>query len=134
MESTHLGKSAYGKWRSNFEQILQDSAEVLPKGTRSTLSCKPPRAFSGIFSVTPDGLPLVGPTDCKGLYCAVAIWVTHAYGARILADMLSNESEKSDQWIVDALDPTRFTVGDPELLKSKAAATYNDVYNKAARR
>ena len=39
-------------------------------------------AFNGMFSFTPDGLPILGESlDVRGMWSAEAVWVTHAGGA-----------------------------------------------------
>lgn len=135
VNSTNLGSTAYGDWKPDFESILRTSASVIPDETLKDFTFTPKQAFNGIFSVTPDGMPLVGSTGYKGLYCAVAVWVTHAYGsAKLLADILSKKLDEKDQWLVESLNPQRFEGQDKDTLKSKAASTYNDVYNTTSRK
>jgi len=53
-------------------------------------------AFNGLFSFTPDGMPLLGPdARYKNLWFAEAVWITHGAGVgRIMAD-----------WLVDGHPP-----------------------------
>lgn len=53
-------------------------------------------AFNGMFSFTPDGLPLLGPAaGVGGLWVAEAVWITHAAGAgKAIAEcMVGGDSE-----------------------------------------
>ena len=92
----------------------------------------PYKALNAMFSVTPDGLPFAGGIpQSPGLFAAVAIWVTHAAGvARLVADLVSGEKlGESDIKFLDAFSPLRFEGQDPDILKSRALGTYNDIYN-----
>ena len=48
-------------------------------------------SFNGMFSFTPDGLPILGPhPEVDGLWLAEAIWITHAGGAgRAIAEWMT---------------------------------------------
>ncbi|WVR06173.1 hypothetical protein IAU60_003203 [Kwoniella sp. DSM 27419] len=128
-EHTH---SAYGEWDDSFDQVLEDGYALLPDAVAGTF--KGGRKFNGLFSVTPDGLPLVGQVD-QGVYCAVGIWVTHAAGsAQLLADQLLGRAKDADKTLREALDPKRFeghtSVEALAELEQRALAKYNDIYNK----
>lgn len=84
--------------------------------------------INGVFSVTPDNLPLLGPVPgVEGLWLAAAIWVTHAAGsARLLLQMMRGESYDKD--MAQALDPARFRNGDAQALQETALRQYNDIY------
>lgn len=86
------------------------------------------KLINGVFSVTPDNLPLIGPVPgVEGLWLAAAIWVTHAAGsARLLLQMLRGESH--DENMAHALDPARFRDGDVQALHETALRQYNDIY------
>jgi glycine cleavage system aminomethyltransferase T/glycine/D-amino acid oxidase-like deaminating enzyme len=49
-------------------------------------------AFNGMFSFTPDGMPLLGPhPDVDGLWLAEAVWITHAGGVgRAIAEWMTH--------------------------------------------
>ncbi|KAG9757241.1 FAD dependent oxidoreductase, partial [Aureobasidium melanogenum] len=83
----------------------------------------------GVFSVTPDNMPLLGPVaGIHGLWMAVAIWVTHAAGcARMLEKMMLGKIY--DEEIARDLDPARFAGGNAEELERTALKQYNDIYN-----
>jgi sarcosine oxidase len=88
--------------------------------------------FNSLFQVTPDGYPLVGRVE-GGVYAAIGVWVTHAYGAAgVLADMIleelgRGEMKDEDAEIRRALDPLRFAGQD---VVREALGTYNDIYNR----
>jgi len=86
------------------------------------------KLINGVFSVTPDNLPLLGPVPgVEGLWLAAAIWVTHAAGsARLLLQMLRGETYDAD--MARALDPARFRNGDVKALHETALRQYNDIY------
>jgi len=55
-------------------------------------------SFNGMFSFTPDGMPLLGPhPDVQGLWLAEAIWITHAGGAgRAIAEWMTHGAPSLD--------------------------------------
>ncbi|KAI5202309.1 FAD dependent oxidoreductase [Aureobasidium subglaciale] len=85
--------------------------------------------IGGVFSVTPDNMPLLGPVaEVNGLWMAVAIWVTHAAGcARLLEDMILGKGY--DEEIAEALDPGRFVGRSADELEHTALRQYNDIYS-----
>lgn len=94
-------------------------------------SAKTSHQLNGIFSMTPDGLPLVGPDEyLHGLWLAEAIWVTHAGGVgRFVADMIAGRPVDEDT--AAAMSPKRFQGHDvdSELHKASALSLYNDIYH-----
>lgn len=72
------------------EQSWQHVVELLP-GMRET---KLEDGFNGIFSFTPDGMPILGESkDVAGFWAAEAVWITHSAGVgRAMAE-----------WIVDGV-------------------------------
>ncbi|WWC62354.1 uncharacterized protein I303_104950 [Kwoniella dejecticola CBS 10117] len=129
------GQTAYGKWEDEFDSVLQDGYELLNDTMAKTFSVEAEGSerFNGLFSVTPDGMPLVGQIQ-DGMYCAVGVWVTHAAGsARLLAETLLGDGKKDDEWLRTALDPKRFdryTNEEKNDLEKRSLAKYNDIYNK----
>jgi len=54
-------------------------------------------AFNGMFSFTPDGMPIMGPSAVKGLWLAEAIWITHAGGAgKAIAEWMEDGAPEID--------------------------------------
>ncbi|OCF30984.1 N,N-dimethylglycine oxidase [Kwoniella heveanensis BCC8398] len=127
-------ETAYGKWEDSFDEVLANGYALLPNEVASTFMVEGGRKFNGLFSVTPDGLPLVGKVE-EGIYAGVGVWVTHAAGsARLLADELLGKAKDEDEALRKALDPRRFdgqiSEAEQKVLEQRALAKYNDIYNK----
>lgn len=85
--------------------------------------------LNGIFSMTPDGLPLLGPLDgFDGLWLAEAVWVTHAGGiGKVAAElMLDGHSTTVDARQFDA---NRFAGVDVSQVRKRSLELYNDIYH-----
>ncbi|KAF7550313.1 hypothetical protein G7Z17_g5798 [Cylindrodendrum hubeiense] len=98
--------TAIGNWIPDFDDPLKTAISFLPEATGQEF--KSGKSFNGIFSMTPDNMPLAGKvTSVDGLYLAVAVWVTHAAGTAKFITKILNEHEV-DQDSRDALEPERF--------------------------
>ncbi|MFJ4036124.1 NAD(P)/FAD-dependent oxidoreductase [Streptomyces griseoluteus] len=86
------------------------------------------RRLNGVFAMTPDELPLVGPASgVPGLWFAEASWVTHAGGVgRQLAHMLLDTGDL----LVDParLAPDRFASWTDQWIQETALAHYQGIY------
>ena len=110
----------------DFEFCRAEAARLLPAITDLPLE----GAFNGVFSFTPDGGPMLGPSPrLDGFWAAQAIWVTASAGcAEVLADwMITGDPGVATQ----ELDFARF---DPALLsdqwiRERAAEAYDEVYD-----
>ncbi|KAJ5889097.1 hypothetical protein N7495_009138 [Penicillium taxi] len=133
-------RAAIGAWPSDFEQVLSEAASYLENGQEFLLSgpsanLEEKRPFNGIFSVTPDNLPLAGEVPgISNLWLCAAIWVTTAAGT---AQLISREIcrgtkqvDPQDEVLLKALSPSRFQGLDPSLLETQALRKYNDIYNR----
>lgn len=82
--------------------------------------------FNGIFSMTPDNMPLVGNiAPIGGLYMAAAVWVTHTAGAvKFLTQILRGEEVVENTKL--GLNPARFQGRCMEILKQESLDGYND--------
>ncbi|KAH7136251.1 FAD dependent oxidoreductase [Dactylonectria macrodidyma] len=118
--------TAIGDWVNDFESPLNTAISFLPKPARKEfLSGK---SFNGIFSMTPDNMPLAGKVQSvDGLYLAVAVWVTHAAGTAKFITKMLNEQEV-DQGSQDALQPERFHGQDFSMLQEQSLCGYNEIY------
>ncbi|KAE8150701.1 N,N-dimethylglycine oxidase [Aspergillus avenaceus] len=116
--------TAIGDWIENFDGTLSHAAQFIPEETQIV----PREKFNGIFSMTPDNMPLVGNIpSVGGLYMAAAVWVTHAAGtAKLLTQML--EGQAVDETIRRALDPSRFQGRDMATLTQESLNGYNNIY------
>jgi len=88
------------------------------------------RAFNGLFSFTPDGGPLLGPSNAiKGVWIAQAVWVTASAGvAQVVADWMTTGHPGID---TADLDVARFDAQllSPEFGKQKGLESYDEVYD-----
>ena len=119
-----LGLSAEKPWTSEFDAPVGRAIGLLPVSSRFTPEIK----LNGVFSMTPDNLPLVGRTNVAGLWLAEAIWVTHSLGcAEFVADLIDGTDRPAAE--VGLLNPMRFAGIDTRLLQSRALRLYNDIYS-----
>ncbi|GAA2092089.1 GcvT family protein [Brevibacterium salitolerans] len=110
----------------DFEFCRSEVARVLPAVADLPLEDE----FNGVFSFTPDGGPMLGPSpQLEGFWAAQAIWVTQSAGcAQVLADWIVSGNPGLD---THELDFARF---DPALLsdawiRGRAAEAYDEVYD-----
>ena len=110
----------------NFDQAFEYARELLPALNSVELD----KRLNGIFSFTPDGMPIMGESsNVKGLWVAAAIWITHAGGVgKTMAEwMTSGETE----WDLRECDIARF---EPHALKDRyvhlrSMQQYREVYD-----
>ncbi|WP_029629564.1 GcvT family protein [Yaniella halotolerans] len=88
------------------------------------------RSFNGIFSFTPDGGPLLGPSNTvTGVWIAQAVWVTASAGvAQVVADWITTGEPGID---TSHLDLARFDTKllSPEFGRQKGLEAYDEVYD-----
>lgn len=87
---------------ADFGSALAEARPLVPAFRQAS----PGRRLNGVFALTPDELPLVGPVaEAPGLWVAEASWVTHAAGVgRQVAAMLLETGRP-------AVDPARLAPG-----------------------
>ncbi|CEI40061.1 hypothetical protein FVEN_g2312 [Fusarium venenatum] len=119
-------ESATGSWVDWFEQPLKFATDLLPPAAADVF--KDSRKFNGIFSMTPDNMPLAGKVkSIDGLYMSVAVWVTHGAGtSKFLVDII--DGKEVDNKTIEALDPERFRGQDFSELEQKSLQGYNSIY------
>ncbi|MFF0724241.1 NAD(P)/FAD-dependent oxidoreductase [Streptomyces sp. NPDC004134] len=119
-----LGVRAEEPWPGEpFDGAVAAALALLPPAHRFT----PAVRLNGVFSVTPDNLPLLGPfTGLPGLWSATAIWVTHAAGAAAaLAESMDGGEPGAG---LAALAPDRFAGEPAGELRRRALRHYRDIY------
>lgn len=86
--------------------------------------------FNGIFSFTPDGLPLVGESpDVRGFWTAEAVWFTHSAGvSREVAEWLVNGAPTLDMHECDLNRFERHQLTDA-YIRSRGIQNYVEVYD-----
>ncbi|RFU30493.1 hypothetical protein B7463_g5862, partial [Scytalidium lignicola] len=116
--------TAIGNWIEDFNATLEQACNLLSIGKNLI----PEKKFNGIFSMTPDNLPLVGEVpSVNGLYMAAAVWVTHAAGtAKFITKLI--EGGAVDRRMKESLDPARFRGQEWSTLEEKSLKGYNDIY------
>jgi len=123
-----LGDGAEQPWPAEvFDPAVARALALLPAGHRFT----PEHRLNGVFSMTADNLPLLGPSETVGgLWIAEALWVTHAAGAaQALVQLMTGTTPAVDG--LDALRPDRFTGQPADELTDRALRLYRDIYATA---
>ncbi|MFF8659401.1 GcvT family protein [Streptomyces huasconensis] len=86
--------------------------------------------FNGVFSFTPDGMPLLGPSrTLRGFWLAEAVWVTHSAGvAKAVAEWMVDGRPSLD---LHECEPTRFEDAQrsPAYVAERGAQQFNEVYD-----
>lgn len=120
-----LGDHAERPWAGDlFDPAVARALALLPTPHRFT----PQRRLNGVFAMTPDNLPLLGPvSDVAGLWVAEAIWVTHAAGAAHALSQLMTDTP-TDIADLGALAPGRFAGRPTEELTESSLRLYRDIY------
>lgn len=110
----------------DFAYCWDEVLALLPEARGSTVQ----DGFNGVFSFTPDGGPVLGPSPrVQGAWVAQAVWVTQSAGAaQVVADWIVSGDPGID---THELDVNRF---DQEMLSrrfvvEKAAQSYDEVYD-----
>ncbi len=120
-----LGRRADRAWPGRlFDEAIARALNLLPERQRF----EPETKLNGVFSMTADNLPLIGPTKLvQGLWIGAAVWVTHAAGAAsVLAGWIAGEDARGE---LAALDPDRFTGESAQSLQKSALRLYRDIYS-----
>ncbi|MEV6428851.1 FAD-binding oxidoreductase [Nocardia sp. NPDC051463] len=118
--------SAEQPFRDNdFGDALAAATAMVPAFRNATRG----RHLNGVFALTPDELPLVGPAaGAPGLWIAEASWVAHAAGVgRQLANMLLGTGDLLVD--PDRLSPNRFAHWSDEKIRATALTNYQGIYN-----
>jgi glycine/D-amino acid oxidase-like deaminating enzyme len=125
----HGGRHGVGSYRHDPEPIEPetlsgatlplDEAKLGPALETGLVNGPYTEAFGGVYSLTPDGLPLAGPV-ADGLWLAAAVLVKYApaVGEAIARNLTGQEHD------ISALDPTRFDHLDPATMRRQALDTY----------
>ena len=125
----------------DFEPSWNAARALLP----ALADAKVERGVNGLFSFTPDGMPLLGETRVPGLWLAEAVWITHSAGvAQALASWMvdgvpslpepgAGPDGATEPVDVSAAHHDRF---DPALLapatvRSRACHAFDEVYDIA---
>ncbi|MBY0095098.1 FAD-dependent oxidoreductase [Priestia aryabhattai] len=110
----------------DFEKPWQDAIEFIPSLKQAGIR----KGINGIFSFTPDGMPLLGESQkVRGFWVAEAIWVTHSAGvAKQMAEWIVNGAPTLD---LELCDINRFDTyaQSPAYYKPRSIENYEKVYD-----
>ncbi|MET9437119.1 FAD-dependent oxidoreductase [Streptomyces sp. NPDC006551] len=118
--------SAYPFTPEDFAPSWEDCQALLPALAGTEID----EGFNGVFSFTPDGMPLLGETrSLRGFWLAEAVWVTHSAGvARAVAEWMVDGRPSID---VHECDLTRFedVQRSPAYVHERGAQQFVEVYD-----
>jgi glycine cleavage system aminomethyltransferase T len=126
----HPAGHAYAEMPSwpeeHFVRALRSTRELLPPVGRVAIA----ERLNGVFSFTPDGLPLIGETEqVRGLWVAVAVWITHAGGAgRLVAELMTGRTPFVDPREVDC-NRFRPFARTAAYVRTRGEQQYREVYD-----
>lgn len=111
-------------WDEQFTDVITSAQHLLQPALRRV----PEQRVNGVFAMTPDNLPFLGPhPKLSGVWLAQALWVTHAAGAaHALSDAMIEGTRLPSELAADRFghldDPTRHS------LREAALRLYRDIY------
>ncbi|MGK4909004.1 GcvT family protein [Streptomyces albus] len=110
----------------DFAPSWAETRRVLPALAGSRVE----EGFNGVFSFTPDGMPLLGESrTLRGFWLAEAVWVTHAAGAaRAVAELMTDGRATVDP---HECDPQRFEGAQrsPAYVRDRGERSFVEVYD-----
>ncbi|RYL94376.1 FAD-dependent oxidoreductase [Sporolactobacillus sp. THM7-4] len=110
----------------DFEKPWQDVLKLMPALNETKIK----RGINGIFSFTPDNMPLLGESQkVKGFWVAEALWVTHSAGAaKEVAEWMINGAPELD---LKSCDVNRFDTYalNPIYYKKRSIENYDLEYD-----
>ncbi|WP_328996176.1 FAD-dependent oxidoreductase [Kribbella sp. NBC_01245] len=111
----------------DFAPAWDETQALLP----STADAKIEEGINGVFSFTPDGMPLLGESpELSGFWVAEAVWVTHSAGVgRAVAEWLANGY--SESFDLHEFDVNRFEDYQlvPEYVLERDCQNFVEVYD-----
>ncbi|MFD7326709.1 FAD-dependent oxidoreductase [Streptomyces sp. NPDC059875] len=118
--------SSYPFTPEDFAPSWEDCRELLPALEGSEID----EGFNGVFSFTPDGMPLLGEArSLRGFWLAEAVWVTHSAGVtKAVAEWMVDGRPAID---VHECDLTRFEDAQrsPAYVHERGARQFVEVYD-----
>jgi glycine cleavage system aminomethyltransferase T/glycine/D-amino acid oxidase-like deaminating enzyme len=111
----------------DFEPAWKETQTLLP----ATQHAEVEEGINGLFSFTPDGMPLLGESkDVKGFWVAEAVWVTHSAGVgRAVAEWLANgycESFDLHECEVHRFEDFELV---PDYVRERNCQNFDEVYD-----
>jgi len=109
-----------------FAEPLEHARELMP----ALRGVEPVHSINGIFSFTPDGMPLLGESpQVRGLWVAAAVWITHAGGVgKTMAEWMTLGAP---EWDMRECDIARFHAHalEPSYVLARSSQQYREVYD-----
>jgi len=109
----------------DFSDAWQQAQRVIP----ILQGAKFQRAFNGMFAFSVDGYPILGESHIRGLWTAVASWITHAGGVgKSIAEWMVHGQTEWDmrQCHIHRFQPHQTTTAFTEVVTKK---NYREVYD-----
>ncbi len=105
IEESALSPTELPFTEDDFELQYEQALELMPE-ILSVEGAGIRHAINGLLSLTPDGMPLLGETEVKGVWSVAAIWIKEAPGiARAVAEWVTDGASEVD---VHGADVSRF--------------------------
>jgi glycine cleavage system aminomethyltransferase T/glycine/D-amino acid oxidase-like deaminating enzyme len=110
----------------DWERPWRDAVELLPALEGVELE----KPFNGLFSFTPDGMPLLGPSrEVRGFWVAEAVWITHSLGvARAMAEWLVEGRPSIDLRECDIHRFESYALS-PSYVQKRSSQSFQEVYD-----
>jgi glycine cleavage system aminomethyltransferase T/glycine/D-amino acid oxidase-like deaminating enzyme len=110
----------------DFEPAWRDARELLPALRDAEIR----EAMNGLFSFTPDGMPLIGESrEARGFWVAEAVWITHAMGvSRAVAEWMTSGVPSVDlrECDVHRFEPYALS---PSYVMTRGCQSFREVYD-----
>ena len=109
----------------DFSEAWQQAQRVVP----ILQGAKFQRAFNGMFAFSVDGYPIIGESHIRGLWTAVASWITHSGGVgKSVAEWMTHGQAEWDmrQCHIQRFQPHQTTASYTEVVTKK---NYREVYD-----
>ena len=110
----------------DFKQAWADATELVPALAETSWE----DSLNGLFSFTPDGLPLIGESRAvRGFWVAEAVWVTHSAGVgKVTAQWIAEGTPGMD---LRECDINRFEpfATSPSYVEARGCTQYDEVYD-----
>jgi glycine cleavage system aminomethyltransferase T/glycine/D-amino acid oxidase-like deaminating enzyme len=110
----------------DFKQAWADALELLPALRDAEMA----EARNGLFSFTPDGMPLIGESrDVRGFWVAEAVWITHSAGVgKATAEWIATGAPSLDLRECDLARFDSFAYS-PAYVIARGCQQYDEVYD-----
>ncbi len=110
----------------DFKQAWADAIELVPALAQTSWE----DSLNGLFSFTPDGLPLIGESRIvRGFWVAEAVWVTHSAGVgKVTAEWIAEGTPGMDLRECDIYRFEPFATS-PSYVEARGCTQYDEVYD-----